>query len=64
MPLINPDPSESRVIILHGDLSKGFDFYGPFEAFEDAEEWVKIHKLEDWLIIDLKLPSMINSYED
>ena len=42
-----------RYIVVKGNLSDGFTFWGPFAIFEDAEEWAEAHSNGEWWIATL-----------
>ena len=43
--------------LLIGNLADGFQFFGPFESTEDAEEFATNNNFEDWNIVELCKPS-------
>lgn len=43
---LDPDPH----VVLYGNLTEGFEVYGPFDSFDDAANWAEGKFLESWVM--------------
>jgi hypothetical protein len=46
------------IIVMIGNLIDGFEFWGPFDTFEHAENYAQSHAKDgDWLVTEVNNPS-------
>jgi hypothetical protein len=55
MSILTPKKDNHTYILIYGNPVDGMKFEGPFETFEDAEDYT-INSWEDWWIAELKTP--------
>jgi hypothetical protein len=45
-----------KMLLIEGNMVDGWEFFGPFDSIEDAEDYADAHYLYDWVITRLVSP--------